>query len=224
MGRRELRLGRSVAASVALYVFAAPALMGQVGYPPEKSPFRDIRKGHSLTAVAGYFGGNGGRFGIGPHDGMVYGGRYDIRTASTLQFGLSISHGALERFVVDSLVATSLRSGPVTQSVTFADISVQFNITGGKSWHRLAPFIGAVVGLAFASDTPQDITRFEFGNELYLAPMAGFRFFLSDRLHLRSEIRGIFWKLDYPAIAGNDFSEWTASPWFHVGLGYSFSL
>jgi hypothetical protein len=224
MGRHELRLGRSVAATLALYVFASPALMGQVGYSPDKSPFRDIRKGHSLTAVAGYFGGSGGRFGIGPHNGMVYGGRYDIRTASTLQFGLSISYGALERLVVDSLVATSLRSGPVTQSVTFADISVQFNITGGKTWHRLAPFIGAVVGLAFASDTPQDITRFEFGNELYLAPTAGFRFFLSDRLHLRSEIRGIFWKLDYPAIAGNDFSEWTTSPWVHVGLGYSFSL
>src|SRR5215210_8284634 len=115
MANRAVRLGGSVALTMAMYGLAASPLVGQVGYSPDKSPFRDIRKGHTLTAVAGYFGGSGGRFGIGPHNGMVYGGRYDIRTGSTMQFGLSISHGALERFVVDSLVATSLRSGPVSQ-------------------------------------------------------------------------------------------------------------
>ena len=57
--------------------------LAQVGHSPSGSPFRDIRKGHTLTAIGGYFGGSGGQFNIGPHKGAVFGGRYDIRTRLT---------------------------------------------------------------------------------------------------------------------------------------------
>jgi hypothetical protein len=133
-------------------------------------------------------------------------------------------------------------SGPVKQSVTFADITLQFNVTGGKSWNRIAPFASAAVGLAFAGDTPADTSGYDFGRKFYVAPSAGFRLFLSGRLHLRGEARAVFWKLNYPTtfqgeppeepgtpenpnavIPGDNLSEWTASPWLQVGLGYSFS-
>src|SRR5687767_14262521 len=60
----------------------------QVGHQPGKSPYRDIRPGHTLTPLVGLFRGGGGRFGIGPHDGTVFGARYDIRTSSALQLGV----------------------------------------------------------------------------------------------------------------------------------------
>ena len=222
-----------------LCAIAARPLLGQVGHPPGGSPFRDIRKGHTLTATGGYFGGSGGRFGIGPHQGTVFGGRYDIRTGSTIQVGLGIAHGSLDRFIVDPFVRLANRtSGPVSQSVTFADITLQFNVTGGKSWNRIAPFASAALGLAFAGDTPADTSGYDFGRKLYVAPSAGFRFFLSGRLHLRGEARAVFWKLNYPTtfqgeppeepgtpenpnavIPGDNLSEWTASPWLQVGLG-----
>jgi len=224
MADHLLRLARCVPAGLTWYALAASPLAGQVGYAPEKSPFRDIRKGHTITAVAGYFGGSGGRFAVGPHNGTVFGGRYDIRTGGTIQLGLGVSYGTFERAIVDSFVSlTEPRFSSVGQSVTLADLTVQFNLTGGKSWHRLAPFVGASVGIAFAGETQSDTTRYDFGNEFYLAPAAGFRFFLNDRIHLKSEIRAIFWKLDYPAIDRTDFSEWLLSPWIQVGLGYSFS-
>ena len=226
-----------------LCAIAARPLLGQVGHPPGDSPFRDIRKGHTLTATGGYFGGSGGRFGIGPHQGTIFGGRYDIRTGSTIQVGLGIAHGSLDRFIVDPFVRLANRtSGPVSQSVTFADITLQFNVTGGKSWNRIAPFASAALGLAFAGDTPADTSGYDFGRKFYVAPSAGFRFFLSGRLHLRGEARAVFWKLNYPTtfqgeppeepgtpenpnavIPGDNLSEWTASPWLQVGLGYSFS-
>ena len=232
----------TVVASFALLLSPGLAL-AQVGHPPGDSPFRDIRKGHTLTALGGYFGGSGGEFNIGPHRGTVFGGRYDIRTGSTVQIGLGIAHGSLDRFIVNPFVAlVSRRSGPVKQSVTFADISLQLNVTGGKSWNRLAPFLAAGVGLAFAGGTPADTSRYEFGRKFYVAPSAGFRFFISDRLHLRGEARAVFWKLSYPTtfqsepveepgtpddpnavIVGDNLSEWNASPWLQVGLGYSFS-
>jgi hypothetical protein len=219
-----------------------PAL-AQVGHPPGGSPFRDIRKGHTITATGGYFGGSGGQFNIGPHRGEVFGGRYDIRTASTIQMGLAVAHGNLDRFIVDPFVQlANRRSGPVRQSVTFAEVALQFNLSGGKTWHGIAPFVGAGVGLAFGSATPADTSQYEFGRKIYFAPSVGFRFFITDRLHLRGEARAAFWKLKYPAtfqaepteepgtpenpnavIVGSNLSEWTTSPWLQVGLGYSFS-
>jgi hypothetical protein len=236
--------GRSVAgALVALLVFCSP-VAAQVGHRPESSPYRDIRKGHSFTPTFGQFGGSGGKFGIAPHDGQTYGFRYDLRSGSTFQVGLGFARGDLERLIVDPFVELVNRvSGPVKQTVTFAELNLQFNLTGGKTWHRLAPFVGTGLGLTFPSGTPADTSRFELGHKFYFAPNAGFRFFLTDRVHLRGEARAVFWKLKYPTtftqepplqpgnpptnsnavITDGNTSEWATSSWLQVGLGYSFS-
>jgi hypothetical protein len=224
----------------ALLILPMPAILAaQVGHRPESSPYRDIRKGHSFSVIGGYFKGDGGRFGIGPHSGAVFGARYDIRTASTIQMGIGIFHGTLERFIIDPFVIpANQRSGPVEQPVTFAELDLHFNLTGGKSWHRIAPYVAASGGVAFAQGTPEDISGFHFGRKLYLAPGIGLRFFLSDRLHLRGEARATFWKLNYPTtfqqpprddptappvLAGGSTTEWISSRWLQAGLGYSFS-
>jgi hypothetical protein len=219
-------------------------LWAQVGHPPRSSPYRDIRKGHTFSAVAGYFSGDGGQFNIGPHDGSVFGVRYDLRSGSTIQFGLQIARADLDRSIVDPFVRlVDRKTGPVSQSLTLAELGLQFNITGGKSWHRLAPLVGTSLGLALAGDTPADTSQYDFGRKFYIAPMVGFRLFLSDRIHLRGEARATFWKLNYPATfqqepveepgtaqnpnavipPGGKLREWTTSSWLQVGLGYSFS-
>jgi hypothetical protein len=233
---------RAVIAVLALVLGAAP-LRAQVGHAPDKSPYRDIRKGHTFTALYGQFGGSGGEFGIGPHDGPTYGFRYDIRTGSSVQLGLGFAHGNLDRLIVDPFVALANRvSGPVKQSVNFAELNLQLNLTGGKTWHRLAPFVGSGVGLTFPSSTPQDTSRFSLGHKIYLAPFTGLRIFVTDRLSLRGEARVAFWKLKYPTtfesepalepgtpehsnavITDGNLQEWTTSSWLTVGLGYSFS-
>ena len=236
---------RSLASLLILVLFTSTGtpVSAQVGHRPGDSPFRDIRKGHTFTVTGGYFGGSGGQFNIGPHRGEVFGGRYDIRTANTMQIGLAVARGSLDRFIVNPFVQlANRRSGPVRQTVTFAELALQFNLSGGKSWHRIAPFIGAGVGLAFARATPGDSSQYTFGRKIYVAPSVGFRFFITDRLHLRGEARAAFWRLKYPAtfqaepteepgippnsnavIVGDKLTEWTASPWLQLGLGYSFS-
>jgi hypothetical protein len=235
-----------------LTTFGVTALVGfvlassasaQVGHAPRSSPYRDIRKGHTFSVTGGYFSGDGGQFGIGPHKGGLYGVRYDIRTGSTIQFGLGVSRGDLDRLIVNPFVALANRTtGPVKQSVTFAELALQFNLTGGKSWHRIAPFVAASGGLAFAGGTPADTSTFDFGRKVFFAPAVGLRFFLGDRLSLRAEARATFWKLNYPTtfeaepveepgtpdqpnavITDGKLSEWTTSSWLQVGLGYSFS-
>jgi hypothetical protein len=230
-------------AVVTLAMLASPA-QAQVGHEPAHSPYRDIRKGHQFTATYGQFGGDGGNFGIGPHNGPTYGIRYDIRTGSTIQVGLALAQGDLERLIVDPFVELANRvSGPVDQSVTFGEFNLQFNVTGGKTWNRLAPFLAAGVGLTFPTSTPGDTSGYDFGHKFYLAPSAGLRVFLADRLSLRGEARTVFWKLKYPTtfqqepplepgippnsnavIPRGGLEEWDSSSWLLVGLAYSFSF
>jgi Lipid A 3-O-deacylase (PagL) len=205
--------------TLALALLAPRALLAQVGHPPGSSPYRDIPKGHTFTPFAAYFAGDGGRFGVAPHNGQVYGFRYDIRTGSTLQMGLLLGHGQMERLILDTLVGVAQPvTGTVDQSTTFVDANVQLNLTGGKTWNRLAPFIGAGIGLAWTED-PADGSGFELGTRFYFAPHAGLRLFVTDRIHLRGDARVMFWKLNYP-----NSSEWDTSGWYQAGLGFGFSL
>ena len=207
----------TVTVTLALALLAPGALLAQVGHPPGKSPYRDIRKGHTFTPFAAFFAGDGGRFGVAPHDGWVYGFRYDIRTGSTIQMGLLLGHGQMERLILDSLVAGGRVTGTVDQSTTFVEADLQLNLTGGKTWHRLAPFIGAGIGLAWAEDTPTGASSWAPGSTF--APHAGLRLFVTDRIHLRGDARVLFWKLNYP-----NSSEWDTSGWYQAGLGFGFSL
>jgi hypothetical protein len=245
-GRHPRRSGFLVAlglAGTALSAAPGPAA-AQVGHPPGASPYRDVFKGHTITGFGGYIGGSGAEFGIAPHKGPVYGIRYDIRTASAIQLGLQLAQADLERLIVDPFVALARRvSGPVDQRVSFVEVDLQLNLTGGKTWRRLAPFVGLGGGLTFASGTEADTSGFKFGHKIYMVPHAGFRLFLTQRLHLRGEGRIAFWKLKYPAsftqeppeepgnppddsnavIPDGRVSQWTTTPWLQVGLGYSFS-
>jgi hypothetical protein len=133
--------------------------------------------------------------------------------------GLLLGHGQMERLILDSLVAGGQVTGTVDQSTTFVEADLQLNLTGGKTWNRLAPFIGAGIGLAWAEDTPADRGVFELGTKFYFAPHAGLRLFVTDRFHLRGDARVMFWKLNYP-----NSSEWDTSGWYQAGLGFGFSL
>jgi hypothetical protein len=228
----------------ALFALLPATLAAQVGHRPESSPYRDIRKGHTVTPYFGQFGGSGGRFEIGPHDGHIYGLRYDLRTGSTIQIGLAIARADLQRLIVDPFDSLSRRvSGPVDQKVTFAEANLQLNLTGGKTWHRLAPYVGTGVGLTFPSGVPADTSKFELGKKIYLVPNLGIRIFITDRLSLRGEARALFIKLKYPStfedepaaepgnppdnsnavITDGRVSEWITNSVLLVGLGYSFS-
>lgn len=243
MGDRRAAPSPWPALAGALLALLALPLHAQVGHRPSDSPYRDIYKGHTVTGLGGYIGGSGGKFKIGPHHGAFFGVRYDIRSASAIQFGLQLGQGSLERLIVDPFVELANRvSGPVDQRVSFVEADLQLNLTGGKTWRGFAPFLGLGAGLALASGTAADTSGYKFGNKIYFVPHAGLRYFVSSRLHLRGEARLAFWKLKYPdsftrepelepgtdeepnaVIPDGRTSEWGTAPWLQVGLGYSFS-
>ncbi len=237
---------RSLTQALTLLALATP-LAAQVGHAPNSSPYRDIPKGRSLTLLVGDIGGDGGSIGVGPHNGQSYGVRFDVRVGAPVALGLTVARADLERLVVSASDSVANRvDGPVKQGVTMVELSLQINLTGKKSWNRLAPFIGGSAGYLDAGGLPasvKDSSGYKTGGKIYLTPAVGLRVFLSKTLSLRLEGRQLYWKLKYPiaynldpaaqptgnptthlnsVLPGNKRDEWTHARELRAGLSYSF--
>jgi hypothetical protein len=230
--------------SAVLLLCLAPAARAQVGHPPESSPYHDLAKGHTAIPLYGHLYGGGGDLKIGPHDGQSYGLRYNVRLSNPIAFSFAVERAETIRYIVNPFVKLANRvSGPVDQALVLAEGGIEFSVTGQKSWHRLAPYLGFGAGGAFSESVPADTSRYDFGNKIYLQPRGGVRVFFTPSLHLRGEAGLALWKLSYPSTFAVEpveepgtaehpnavlpppakLSEWTASPWIQIGLGYTFN-
>ena len=223
MRLRELVLG-------ALLVLP-PCVQAQVGNPPAKSPYRDIRYGSSLLYTGGSFTGSGGFLGLGPHSGGIYELRYVRRLSKPLSLTVGGSQAKLERTVITFATDTTpVTRDTVPQTVTMLHAGLQFNISGGKSWRGFAPFIGFITGLAIGGSVPQETTGFDFGTKFFVAPLAGVNFYATKRIYARGELRANFWRLTYPSTyrgQADDADPYTAAQWltsgvYLLGVGFSF--
>ena len=218
-----------------LSLLTAGPLAAQVGHDPQSSPYRELSYPTGVSALAGYFGGGGGSLGVGPHDGWMYGGRVQVRGNRALSIGLGVMYGTLQRRVLDpSAPVTERDKGLADQSLLIPEAVITMNLTGGKSWHRLAPYLGFGIGAAFGGDVASDSSGYQFGTKFSFAPFAGMRVVPSPRLALRAEIRGNLWKLSYPIsyrtansegdilIADGTVGEWIMSEFFIFGASFYF--
>jgi len=218
-----------------LLLLAATPLAAQVGHEPSASPYRELAGSNGASALAGYFGGGGGSLGVGPHDGWMYGGRFQVKANRPLSIGLGVLYGTLQRRVLDPRAPAAERDkGLVDQSVIIPEAVITMNLTGGKTWHRVAPFLGFGVGAAIGDNTPSDSSGYKFGTRFSFAPFAGVRFAPTPRVALRGEIRGNLWKLSYPIsyrstndngdviIVDGTVGEWVMSEFFIFGLSFYF--
>lgn len=218
---------RALAAAMTLPLLLTQPVLGQVGHDPARSPYRDIRRSTFLIATAGQFLGTGGGAGVAPHSGSVFGLRMGFLANRTIQLGVGVSYGTLERLVYDPLKPPGERfSGPIEANVLWTEGAINFSLTGGKTWRRFAPYVGAATGLAFVEDLEDDPANFRMGTRFFLAPTAGVRWFPADRVMLLAEGRFHFWQVKYTtpfAVENVAASEWIASPWVNLGLAWAFS-
>jgi hypothetical protein len=233
-----LRSPRTAALAGALAILVAGPAGAQVGHDPARSPYRTLRYGQFMGLTGGYFNGDGGSLGAAPHRGATAGFRYDFLGAGTVSLGLSATWADLERLIIDpSKPIARAVTGPVKQSAVLAEGILQFNLTGGKTWHRISPFVSTGAGLVVVSQTPADTSGFKFRTRIIITPGIGARIFLSERLFLRLEARNTFWSVSYPesfraapssdptqppVLTGSSGKEWSATGWYTFGLSYAF--
>ena len=209
----------------------------QVGHEPSHSPYHDIRRGGVGVITFGYLGGSRGGPGVGISDGPTGGLRYEVAFGNALGASLGIAYAQTTRFVVDPTKdSLSRRSGSFDTDVVLADVALQLALTGRKTWHGFAPYVGGAFGVALGGGSPPDPSGYDFGTKLTVAPGAGLRWYPARRVSVRTDFRLVLWRLNYPlgykqpsTIDGSrvlpldaPLTEWTAHPWITIGLGWTF--
>jgi opacity protein-like surface antigen len=223
-----------------LLSLSASGLAAQVGFPPDKSPYKDIPTNYGFSAYGGYLLGSRGRIGVGPSGGPIGGVRYEMSIGGPTDLVFGAGYAQLKRYVVDPNADTLTRTtGPVTQPAITADIGLNVLITGRKTWRRLAPYIGATLGMAFGTHVAQDTSGYNFDSKFVLGPQVGVRWYPTDNLTVRFEGRDLFWQIKYPSsffadparapgqspvldTALDPSSEWIQHPTFLLSIGLAF--
>ena len=222
--------------AIALLTASPPdRLSAQIGYPPEHSPYRDVKRGRSLILGGGYLTGERGVVNVGPSDGPTATARFEVSFGKPLAFYLETTYARLSRYIADpSQNEEDHFSGPVQSNVGIVMGGVHLNITGPKTWHHFGPYIGGAAGVVFADDPPADSSGYKFSAKAIVGPEVGLRLYLSRRFAVRTEMRWSFWQLKYPSTFKSpspdgsrilpidaDDDEWTSHPWLTVMLAWT---
>jgi hypothetical protein len=235
------KVGLGVIIGVLLSNIPTVQLSAQVGHDPGASPYRDIPLHSGPAIFFGHLSGDRGSAGAGTSNATTYGARYELPAGHALQFQFT---GALlrgDRFIIDPRAdsnSAARRTGPVKSSLGFAEIGMQLRLTGGKTWHQIAPYVGTGLGLMFDVSSPGDTTAsgYSFGTKFSLALSSGVRWYPARRVTVTADARAQFWRLKYPVsfhtVEAPDGSrvipltqsltDWTTHPWISLGIGWTF--
>ncbi len=188
-----------VIAALACAALAAPAsARAQVGYPPERSPFRDLEYKHELTLFGGMYQAGEDPAGVAPQSGPIAGLRYELRVGGPAQLMFRLAYVDSERMAVDPSEPEASRDlGVHSAPLYMLDAGISVNLTGQKSWRRLVPSVNAGVGIASGGkDVEGDPYR--FGTPFAITYGAGLRYVPGGRFAMRLGLDAYLYKLDYP--------------------------
>lgn len=231
-----------VVAGISLSVIPSFPLSAQVGHDPGASPFRDVPLRPMPVVFGGYLSGDQGRVGAGMSNALTVGARYEIPAGRSLLFQFTAAYLSGDRFILDpraDSTSPARRTGPFKSEVALAEIGLQLRLTGAKSWHGWAPYVGTGLGLMFDVNSPGDTTGsgYKFGTKLTIAGATGVRWYPSRRFVIYAEARAHLWRLKHPASFHDDtqasdrstvlpltvpVNDWTLHPWFSLGIGWTF--
>lgn len=192
------RFGRVAVLLCALTGLPA-ALHAQVGYEPSTSPFRDINTKQSLGLVVGHFSGNTAAAGTGAQSAMSFGLRFRTRLSGPLDLTVNATRIASERLLIDPTRPDSVRRrGNVDFPLLALDVGLSLGLTGPKTWHGLAPWIGISMGMMAATSPKTDPGGFKAGSGFTISPAIGTSLRLSPRLALEFEARDNTIRYEWP--------------------------
>jgi hypothetical protein len=233
---------RGVAAGLALLAGLTAPLAAQVGHEPGTSPFRDILTRQHFSLQAGRFGGNTAVAGVGWRPGTVVSGRLDTRLSTALDFSVSLGFAGSSRMAIDTYADTATRvSGPISGTLVLADLGLVLNLTGGKTWHGVAPYVGVGAGWMTPMKTVRDPGGYNAGSNFTFVPSFGFRYFVRRGVAVRFELRDHIWRYEWPLYyyspvdhnglaltpvlpGGTSTKQWTHNVTLHAGLVYGFNF
>jgi len=181
---------------------ATPFVAGaqeRVGYPADKSPFRDLETPQRITLFTGYYNAGSDAVGAAPQSAPLIGLRYEVTLGGVAQFFTRAARVSSERQSYNpSLVAGARSLGKVSDPLWLADLGFSFNLTGQRSWHHFVPALGFALGVANAtSKAPNDPYR--FGTQFSFSTDMMLRYVPSTSYEIRLGLNNTFYQNHYPS-------------------------
>jgi len=200
--RRRTSPWRAALLAAPLWACAvAPAPLraqGVVGHQPEESPFRDLVNKQGFTLFAGRFAGNGGPADVGAQPGLLLGARLQIRLSGPVDFWATFGEASSSRHAIDASGDTAKVIGLENLRLLLADLALALNLTGNKTWHGFAPYVGVGLGVTAPAHSVLDPGGFQITTAFALMPTIGTRWYLSRSLALQVEARDYYFRYQYP--------------------------
>lgn len=238
-------IARSAVTTLLAVAFAAPALSAQVGYEPQKSPFRDLEQTQEVTIFSGYYRARPDPAQVAPRAGSITGIHYQWRASGPMSLTADFARLATERRVLDPERRGTCAAGPGADCkslgmyrwpVYFADAGLALSLTGARSFFQLVPDVRAGLGLASDFHIKEDVGDFAFGTRFAFNWGAGIRWVPGGGFQLRADFMNHLYSLRYPEsyyspapdtsqiLAPNQKrSVWLNNPGFTIGVSYLFS-
>ncbi len=234
---RVMRLTRLV---ISLSIFPSFRLAAQVGHDPAHSPYQDILLRSTPILFFGHLSADRGRAGVGLSNARTLGARYEIPAGRSLLFQFTAAYLEGDRFVIDpraDSTSPERRTGPVPAAIAITDVGILLRLTGGKTWHGIAPYAGVGIGLAYDVRSGRDTTGsgYQFGTKVVLNGATGVRWYPTRRVMIDADLRAQFWRLRYPVSfhtpapdgsrvvpLSQPLTDWTLHPWISLGIGWIF--
>ena len=235
---------RNSLAVAAIIVCIGSQLGAQVGYPPNKSPFRDLRETQEITLFTGYYRAKADPARIAPQSGPMIGAHYQWRPSGPANLSLSVARVASERRVLDPEVTADCATaalgnckviGTFRWPVYLFDAGFALSLTGARSFFRLVPEVKAGMGIASDFHSNPDVGDFAFGTRFAFSWGAGIRYVPGGRYQLRADLTNHLYTVKYPItyyqaasdgssiLTNQSRSAWLNNPGFTIGVSYLFS-
>ena len=234
------KVGRWLILGVFLSNIPTVQLSAQIGHDPGSSPYHDILLHPGPMLFVGHLGGDRGRAGAGTSNALTLGVRYEIPAGHSLVFQFTTAYLQGDRFIYDpraDSTSPERRVGPKESNLVLAEIGMQLRLTGGKTWHGVAPYVGTGLGLMLDANSPGDTTGsgYRFGTKFSIALSSGVRWYPARRLQVNADARLHLFRLKYPLSFHNpapdgstvvrldqNLTDWTTHPWVSLGIGWTF--
>jgi hypothetical protein len=234
------KVGRYVVVALLLSSIPTVQLFAQVGHDPAHSPFRDVYRAAGPVFFAGHLSGSRGKAGVGPSNALTFGVRYELPLGRPTLAQVTASYVKGDRFIVDPAAdsaSPNRRRGPADAGLLLTEMVLQLRLTGGKTWHGFAPYIGTGLGMAFDLRSPGDTTGsgYRFGTKVTFAATTGVRWYPTRKVSVQLDARAVWWRLRYPASFRSPardgsrvipiterLTDWTRHPWVSLGIGWIF--
>jgi len=189
----------AIALAIVLAPIAAP-LSAQVGYTPADSPYEDLRGRQGITLATGLLAPGGDPAGVGPRTGMLLSARYELLLTGPLWLQVRGTYAPrLERTYKDPLLAPAARNiGTSERPLAALEAGFGLNLTGNKSWHRLAPQVHGSFGWVTGGTAQYDVGGYRFGNKFTASYGVGVRIVTGREWEGNVDLTHTFWKYAYP--------------------------